>query len=526
VRKRTRYANFPSFTETETQPANQPLKLSAELEWNVRYISDKFSNCADVVFHHVSLFGQMRAMLIFVDGLVDKTLIDSDVIPSLLKSRDFAAEESLCLGKSLIDFIKDNVMTVATTRSLSNIDEVISLVVEGQVLLLVNGLLEAIAMAAGGSEHRAIEEPVTEGTIRGPHEGFNENVWTSTALIRRKIRTPALKFEALQVGTYTKTQVVIGYIEGIAEQEIVEEIRRRVERIEIDGILESGYIEELIEDSPFSPFPQIQNTERPDVVAALLLEGRVVILTDGTPFALLAPINLWGALQSSEDYYERYWVATSIRILRYIFVGIALGFPASYVAIITFHPELLPTNLLLSVAAARESIPFPAVIEAFLMEITFEALREAGVRLPKTVGNAISIVGALVIGQAAVEAGIVSAPMVIVVSITGIASFTIPRFNFAISIRMLRFPLLLLSGIMGFFGIMIGVIAIAIHVCSLRSIGVPYTHPIAPLNISGLKDTLVRAPWWSMRKRPVTTAKSNTKRQTKSAVPKRRQPQT
>lgn len=501
-------------------PVLDPLQIDINLETNLQYLQQTFSNCVDVVFHRVRIFQQIDAVLLFVDGLVDKSLIESDILPSLL-NRETVERQT---GKIFADFLADNVLTSATSRSIDEMKQVVSLIVEGQAILLIHGHTSALALSAGGSEHRSIEEPVTEGTIRGPHEGFNENVWTSTALIRRKIRTPDLKFEALQVGTYTRTQIVIGYIEGIVQQQIVDEIRTRIKRIEIDGILESGYIEELIEDSPYSPFPQVQNTERPDVVAALLLEGRVVILTDGTPFALVAPINLWGALQSSEDYYERYWIATMIRILRYIFILIALALPATYVATVTFNPELLPSNLLLSIAASRESIPFPAVIEALLMEIMFEALREAGVRLPKTVGNAISIVGALVIGQAAVEAGLVSAPMVIIVSITGIASFTIPRFNFAISIRMLRFPLLIAAGTLGYFGLLTGLIAITIHLCSLRSIGIPYTQPVAPLDLSGIKDTFIRAPWWSMRKRPPETAKSNPKREGKSTLPKLRQP--
>ena len=255
----------------------------------------------------------------------------------------------------------------------------------------------------------------------------------------------------------------------------------RLKRIEIDGILESGYIEEMIEDNPYSPFPQIMTTERPDIACSNLLEGRAVILVEGTPFSLIAPISFFSLIQSHEDYYQRFMIGTIIRWLRYLFLGVSLLFPSLYVAILTFHQEMVPAQLLLSMAASREAVPFPAIVEALLMEIAFEALREAGVRLPKQIGSAVSIVGALVIGQAAVQAGLVSAPMVIIVAITGISSFMIPRYVAGIAIRMLRFPIMLLAATLGLLGIMMAIIAIAIHLCTLRSFGVPYLAPLAPL---------------------------------------------
>jgi spore germination protein KA len=270
-------------------------------------------------------------------------------------------------------------------------------------------------------------------------------------------------------------------------------------------VLDSAYIEEFIEDSPYSPFPQVQNTERPDVVAANLLEGKIAIMVDGTPIVLIVPMTFWAAMQSAEDYYERFLIGTFIRWIRFVFFLIALLLPAIYVAISTFQPEMIPTNLLLSIAGAREASPFPALVEALMMEITFEVLREAGVRLPKQVGSATSIVGALVIGQASVQAGIVSAPMVIVVSITGIANFAIPRFNLAASIRLVRFPMIILAGTLGLFGIGIGLLGLLIHLSSLRSLGIPYLSPVSPLSVRGLKDVLIRAPHWAMKLRPRLT---------------------
>lgn len=385
-------------------------------------------------------------------------------------------------------------------------------VLDGSALLVVDGQQEAYAVRINLTEHRAIEEPSTESVIRGPRSGFTEELDLNLYLVRKRMRTPSLRVEEQIIGEITRTRVALLYEEGIVEPNLLREVRSRLQTIKIDGVLESNYIEELIQDSPFSMFPTIQNTERPDVVAGALLEGRVALLVDGTPFALVMPLTFWGALQASEDYYSHYTIATAIRWIRFTFLFISLLFPSIYVAITTFHQEMLPTNLLLSVAAAREGSPFPALVEALLMEVTFEALREAGVRLPKPVGQAVSIVGALVIGQAAVEAGIISAPMVIVVAITGIASFTIPRYNFGYAMRLLRFPIIILAGSLGLFGIVVGLMLLLIHLCGLRSFGIPYLAPLAPLSLSGLKDVLVRVPHWMMRSRPRQVGKRNLQR--------------
>lgn len=257
----------------------------------------------------------------------------------------------------------------------------------------------------------------------------------------------------------------------------------------------------------------MEYTERPDTVTAQLLEGRFAIFVDGTPFALIGPVTMWQMMQASEDYYERFFISNMVRWIRFLFLIMALFLPALYVAVTTYHHDMLPTTLILSIAAARESIPFPALVEALMMEISFEALREAGIRLPKTVGQAVSILGALVIGQAAVQAGIVSAPIVIVVSLTGIASFTIPRFNFAITVRLLRFPIMLMAGMFGLFGIIIATTLVATHLTKLTSFGVPYMSGYSPYNHTDQKDIIVRAPWWKMIKRPSWIRKDNNKRE-------------
>jgi hypothetical protein len=471
-------------------------KLSLDLNTNLANIKQRFAKCSDLVFREFSIFQTQKAVLIYIDGLNDSNQLELHLLKQLMST------ENILLRGSSLKKLLEQFVTVAQTTEVQTIEELLEHVLSGEAILLADGETSAIALSVKKWDHRSVEEPLSEAVIRGPRDGFTESIRTNTALLRRRIRTENLKMESMKIGRVTKTDVIIAFIDGIVTDSVVTEIKSRLERIDIDGVLESGYIEELIEDNPFSPFPQFQNTERPDVVAANLLEGKVAIFVDGTPFVLITPITLYGLLQASEDYYERALISTMLRWIRFIFFLIALLLPSLYIAITTYHQEMLPTNLLLSVASARESSPFPAFVEALMMEITFEALREAGVRLPRPVGSAISIVGALVIGQAAVQAGIVSAPMVIVVSITGIASFTIPRFNLGISVRMLRFPIMIMAGILGLFGIVIGLLIILIHLSKLRSLGVPYLSPMAPITFENLKDVLVRAPHWALGLRP------------------------
>lgn len=463
-----------------------------ELSENKAYLSDLFKDCSDFVIREFQLEHSSNAIMFFVDGMVD-TELANDTMKSLMTLED---------GEPLLDEIVQRNLPVSQTQKTDNYSDLLISVLGGDVGLIVHNNNQAVLLGIRGMQTRSISEPETESVIRGPREGFVENIRTNTSMLRRKLKTPHLKMKNLTIGRESNTCVVVTYLENLADPGIVQEVLRRLEKIDIDAVLESGYLEEFIQDSSYSPFPQVQYTERPDTVAAALLQGRVGIVVDGTPFVLIVPFVFTEILQASEDYYERFQIATLIRWLRYLFLVLSLLTPGLYVAITTFHQDLLPTSLLLSVAAAREAIPFPAVVEALIMEVTFEGLREAGIRLPKTIGSAVSILGALVVGQAAVQAGIVSAPMVIVVSMTGIASFTIPRFNGAIAIRMLRFPIIFAAAVFGMFGILICILIILGHLANLRSFGIPYLSPIGPLSAADLKDVVIRNPWWAMRERP------------------------
>lgn len=485
-----------------------PLDLGKKLET----LKGIIGNSSDIIIRKFS-FGRKRpvqAAIVYIDGLADKALVNESILkPLMYDSRFICSDETSETGN--IYYIKTALLTAGDVKQAASINEAVDSFLSGDVVLLVDGSKEALVISLRGWETRGIEEPKTETVVRGPREGFSETLYINTAMLRRKIKNPDFTLEALKIGIRTRTDVCIAYIKGLANPKLIKEIRRRLERINTDSILESGYIEQFIEDAPFSIFSTVANSEKPDKVAAKLMEGRAAILVDGTPFVLTVPMVFIESFQSAEDYYSRPIFASITRALRFTAYMISILAPALYVALTTFHQELIPTPLLLTMAAAHEGIPFPSVLEAGLMIAAFEILREAGVRLPRPVGQAISIVGALVIGESAVSAGLIGAPMVIVVSITALSSFVVPaQIDSGV---VLRSALLILAGFMGGYGIAIGLFAVFIHLASLRSFGTPYLSPLAPHSTSGLKDTFVRAPIWTLLRRPEDIAWHDPKRQ-------------
>ncbi|MFH5184024.1 spore germination protein [Paenibacillus sp. TAB 01] len=485
--------------------------LSGDLQHNLNVLQSIYTECPDIVFRPFVIHGKKQAALIYFEGLSNCEEMNENVLAPLMSENSADIQE--------IKGIVEQRLSIAKVNYVQAVDECVKHISLGYTLLLIDGFDQGILLALMKFEKRSVEEPTAESVVRGPREGFTETLYVNTSILRRKIRSPLMKFKTLKIGRYTQTDVSIAYILGLAEEQLLEEVRNRLMRIDIDGVMDSGNIEEFIEDASFSPFPQIISTERPDVAASALLEGRVVILTEGSPFALIAPVTIFSLMQASEDYYERFLLGTVIRWMRFLLLGVSLMLPSIYVALLAFHQEMIPTTLLISIAASREQIPFPAIVEALLMEITFEALREAGIRLPKQIGSAVSIVGALIIGDAAVSAGLVSPPMVMVVAFTGIASFTSGRYNAAGAFRILRFPLIILAGSLGLLGVMWGLILIVIHLCTLRSFGVPYLSGLAPGMRNEWKDMLVRAPIWSLKKRPKFSSDDNPVRQSAGTRP-------
>jgi len=442
--------------------------------------------------------------------MTDNATINESIIRPLMYDSYFLNTKNLEVINN-IEFIEKRMLSVRSVKKVSNIEQVVDGCMSGETVLFIDGLNEALAISTQGWESRGVTEPKTEAVVRGPREGFTETLRTNTSQLRRKIRNHNLLMETIQLGQKTNTDVCIAYLNGIANPRLVEEVRRRLKRINTDSILESGYIEQFIEDGPFSPFSTIANSEKPDVVAAKILEGRVAILVDGTPMVLTVPMVFIESFQTSEDYYSRPYYVSVIRIIRFMAFFITILAPAAYVAVTTFHQEMIPTSLLITMAAAREGTPFPAVVEALLMGLVYEILREAGIRLPRPVGSAISIVGALVIGEAAVSAGLIGAPMVIVIAITAIASFVVPAQSDLAAL--LRILLTIFAGVLGAFGIIIVLLGTLVHLSALRSFGTPFLSPLAPLSFGDLKDVFIRAPIWAMLNRPRTIGWHDPQRQ-------------
>jgi spore germination protein KA len=492
---------------TGDKPGGQALYKN--LSVNLDLVRQKLGNSIDLIIREFNL-GNTRAALVCLDGLVDKEIADTHILqPMLIHAR--MAEPTPVKGKNeLWKFIKDNNLSAIDYKEVYTLDEVLNKIISGFTALLIDGLAAALVINTVGFEARDVKEPETEAVVRGPREGFTERLQVNTALLRRKIKSPDLRLERMTLGRVTKTDICIAYVQGIANDKIVDELKKRLQRIEIDAVLESGYIEAFIEDAPFSMFATVGNTEKPDIAAAKMLEGRVAVLVDGSPMTLTIPYLFIETIQVSEDYYSRWLSGTMMRWFRILSITLTTQLPALYVATVSFNAEVLPTILLITIAASREGVPLPAAVEMLFLGIIFEILREAGIRQPRPVGQAVSIIGALVIGEAAINAGLVSAPAVMVTVLTGIASFTIPAQS--ITYIFIRLLLLALAATTGFFGLILGIIIVLIHMVSLRSFGVPYLSPLAPANFGDWKDFLFRAPLWTMFSRPSVIGWQNRKR--------------
>lgn len=474
------------------------VKLKKSLKANIQIFQEIFINDDTIIFRDFETHNPnpIKCTLVFADGMVNKDIIHESILYPLMRSTIHEG-----IGKSdRLEFLTNKIMVSNEIKITQDMDELIGGLLYGYSLLLMDGIDEAVLIDTKGWKMRSINEPTSEMIVKGPREGFIESLLINTSLIRRKIKNPHLKFQFKKIGRRTQTTISICYIEGLVNEKILKELHQRLDKIDMDGIIGSNYIEELIKDSPFSPFRTIGYTERPDIVAANLLEGRIAIIVDGTPVVLTLPFVFLEYFQVNEDYYENFIFASINRLLRFLAFFLSTSTPAIYVALATFHQEMIPTKLMLSIAASREGVPFPTIVEAMGMIIVFDLLREAGVRLPQPIGETVSIVGALVIGEAAVQAKFVSAPMVIVVALTGISSFLIYKMKGPIIVTRIIF--LILAGFLGLYGYIFGVIGLFIHLMSMRSFGIPYMLNMGSLNKQDVKDTVIRAPWWYMYYRP------------------------
>jgi spore germination protein len=488
--------------------------ISVRMNENTKKIKDVFGNSNDLVIREFAVGNTgTRCALIFIDGMVDKAEVEQAIVRNIQLGMPLAGKVPPDEPDRLITVLMEQVVSMAELNEVQTLEDAVLHILSGDSMFFLEKSSKCYAFGTKGWRDRGVEEPKTESVVRGSRDGFTETIRTNTALIRRRVADASLRFKMYQVGRRSKRNVFLTYMEGIANPALVDETARRLESIDIDYVPESGTIEQCIEDSFLSPFPQIMHTERPDKVAAALMEGRVAILIDGTPFVLVLPITLGSMLISSEDYYERWQIGTFIRFLRYGAAFIALFLPSFYIALVSFQPGMIPSLLAFSIAGSREGVPFPAFVEALMMELTLELLREAGIRLPKPIGQTIGIVGGLVIGEAAVSAGIVSPIMVIVVSVTAISSFTLPSYSFGIAIRLIRFTAMVASAIFGVYGIILVYIMINVHIANLTSFGIPYSTPFAPFFKSDWKDLFIRAPYNMLYKRPTTMQTGDVERQ-------------
>lgn len=499
------------------QDNKMSIKLTKDLEKNKEEIASILGKSDDIVIRSLEV-SKYKFALCYVNGMVNGELINQDIIRPIMVDLGSRKKTS---PQNTFEDLKENILCVADIKEKTEIKDLLDAILCGEAVLLVDGMEYAIIINTQEFKTRTIQEPNTETIVRGSREGFTENLQINTSMIRRRVKNPNLVIKLMTMGVQTNTTVAIAYIDNIANDKIVKEVKKRLERVKnkADTILESGYIEQYIEDNPNSIFPTIGNSERPDAVAAKLIQGKIAIICDGTPFVLLVPYLFIENFQSNDDYFSGSLISTLLRSLRLISYVITISLPALYIAVTTFHYEMIPTVLLITMAASREGIPLPSFLEAIFMVIVFEIIREGGTRMPRQVGQAISIVGALVLGQAAVDAGIVSSPMIIIVAITGITSFVNPSLVY-ISI-ILRFVFMLLATWLGLYGVLIGFFFVLAHMCSLRSFGSPYFSPFAPMNPKDLKDTIYRSSIWSLSNRPkAITWGKNYKKQSYGLKPK------
>ena len=482
--------------------------ISNDIDENILKIEDLFSDCGDLVKRKftVGRTSENYVYIAYLDMLVDRSFIEQQVIDKIMIAMWDVETQVQCNSKDVFDLLKDAGIATADMMVIKDFAKVPEEILCGNTVFFVNNSSEAIILSTKGQPNRGVPTTQTEVVIQGSQEAFSEVFRINTMLIRRRIRDTKLKVKQSRIGRRSQTDVALMYLSDVVRPEILKDVEKRISNINIDAIMDVGYIEQLIEEDWMSPFPQAQTTERPDKAASAILEGRIVIVVDNSPFVLIVPSTLNVFFQSSEDYYQKWHITSFVRILRFICGFLAIALPGLYIATTLYHPSMIPMFLAFSFAEARATVPFPALIEILLMDIAFELLREGSVRLPSAIGSTIGIVGGLIIGQAAIEAGLVSPIVVIVVALAGVCTFTIPNMALVNSCRITKYLILFLSAFLGLLGFWVGLIIVLIHLCSLKTFGIPYMFPFTSSESNSdndLKDSIIRMPLFMMKKRPI-----------------------
>lgn len=457
--------------------------ISMKLEENIEIVRKSLVHSSDLMIRYLA-FANRKIGIVFIDTLIKSDVLETQIIQQIIHNPKETLEETV---------------SIKEIKSSSSFDESIVALVKGNAVIFTDNECTVIIVNIALQEGRSIQQPDTEQVLRGAQDGFIENLETNINLLRRRINNPNLVVKYVTLGRESDTSIAIVYVDTIANDELVKEVERRISFIDVDYV---GNIEEFIEDNSFSPFPQMLTTSRPDRVSANLMDGRVAIITDGNPSILVLPITFFSFYQTTEDYNSRWMMVSFFRMMRMLSFIISISLPALYIALVSYHFEIIPIELVSNVKSSLEYIPFPPLIEALSMQITLELLRESAIRLPSPISQTLGVVGGLVIGTAVVEANLISNTMLVVISITAISSFATPDSEMGTSVRLLGFPLMLAAATIGLIGIVFGLMVILIHLCKLESFGTPYFAPFAPLRRKDLKDTIYRAPMWKMTDRP------------------------
>lgn len=470
-------------------------KVSANLRENEKYLRSRLENCSDILIRPMRLGDKHKVdcLMVYIEVAVSNMMLDDSALGKMINHFWEISPEDIQ------EFVRHNSLGIADVKKLENLDESIDAMLAGNAVFFIDGYDKAMKISSKGYPSTGVMEAESEKVLRGSREGFSDSVKSNSALVRKRLRDTRLKVEEYKIGVRSHTLTQVLYMDDLVHEGLLEEVKERLEEFQIDGILDSGMLEQLTEDVWYSPFPQYQTTERPDRAVQEILKGKVVILCDNSPEALILPGNFSSFMESSEDWYHRFEMASFLRILRYLAVIMATVLPGLYLAVIRFHTQILPSALILSFAEAREGVPFSSVVELIFLELAFELIREAGVRVPGSLGNAIGIVGGLVIGQAAVEANLVSPIVVMIVALTALGSMTVPNEEFAAAFRLVKYGFLILGGYLGIYGIVLGVYLVIGHLAGLISFGIPYLVPFIKKEQKGSKgEGVLRVP---LRKR-------------------------
>lgn len=497
----------PNETDNAENQVVEPKTLDSSLEMNIEIFKEIFKDDDTVVFRHFSHpnDNRLKCCIIFIECMVKTEVVNDNIIRPIVQCNNTDKMQDI------INELKENVIITSNIEKTADINDLIKALIMGDTLLFVEDASEGLAICTKGWQSRAITEPEAEKTVSGAKEGFIEAITINLTLLRRKIDSPKLKFKYSTIGEKTKTKICVSYIEGVANDKILEELYKRLSEIKIDGVLGAAYIEESIKDAPLSIFKTVGYTEKPDVAAAKLLEGRIAVFIDGSPTVLTLPFLFLEYFQSNADYYDSFYFASVNRIIRYIGVFIAISLAPTYLALVAFHQEMIPINLLFSISSSRQGVPFPTLVEILLLLFSFELLREASVKMPSVIGQSLSILGALVLGQAAVQAKFFSAPIVIIVALSAITGLLLPKMKVVVII--FRLLMLALASLFGFYGCIVFWMVAIFYLCQLRSFGVPYVLNLSLTDYKELKDTAIRVPWWMMKNRPKFIAAQNRIRQ-------------